>query len=110
MIVLNEFYIGGDWQAPDSGQTMPILTPSTGAQVGQVTLGNIGSPDRLDFTVVGSTVNRASRVQGVCKDLGEHALVTAAVADHATEFDLHPIGAQDLRGLHQPVDLFRLPL
>ena len=46
MIVLNEFYIGGDWQAPDSGQTMPILTPSTGAQVGQVTLGNAQDVDR----------------------------------------------------------------
>ncbi|MEX5600394.1 aldehyde dehydrogenase family protein [Pseudophaeobacter sp. C1-32P7] len=46
MIVLNEFYIGGDWQAPDSSQTMPILTPSTGAQVGQVTLGNAQDVDR----------------------------------------------------------------
>ena len=91
----------------DAPDQLPFVI---GLDFGQVTLGNIGSPDRLDFTVVGSTVNRASRVQGVCKDLGEHALVTAAVADHASEFDLHPIGAQDLRGLHQPVDLFRLPL
>ncbi len=78
-----------------------------GMDFGQVTFGNIGSPDRLDFTVVGSTVNRASRVQSTCKDLGEKALVTAAIAAHAPDFGLQPIGAQELRGLHHPVELFR---
>lgn len=79
-----------------------------GLDYGQVTLGNIGSPDRLDFTVVGRTVNRASRVQGVCKELGEHALATDAIAAHASDVTLQPLGPQTLRGLKRPVDLFRL--
>ena len=87
-----------------------LLPFVVGMDFGQVTFGNIGSPDRLDFTVVGSTVNRASRVQSVCKDLGEQALVTAAIAAHAPEFGLRPIGAKDLRGLHQPVELFRFDI
>lgn len=91
-------------QDPGDEALLPFVI---GIDFGQVTFGNIGSPDRLDFTVVGSTVNRASRVQSVCKDLKEKALVTAAVADHAPEFGLQPIGAHDLRGLHQPVELFR---
>lgn len=81
-----------------------------GMDFGPVTFGNIGSPDRLDFTVVGATVNRASRVQSICKDLGEKALVTAAIAAHAPDFGLQPIGAKDLRGLNHPVELFRFDL
>jgi aldehyde dehydrogenase (NAD+) len=46
MIQLNEFYIGGQWVAPHGTQTMPILTPSTGAQVGTVTLGDATDVDR----------------------------------------------------------------
>ncbi|OIQ31806.1 MAG: aldehyde dehydrogenase family protein [Alphaproteobacteria bacterium MedPE-SWcel] len=46
MIVLQHFYIDGDWQQPDGTETMPILTPSTGAQVGLVRLGNARDVDR----------------------------------------------------------------
>ncbi|SOH94334.1 aldehyde dehydrogenase (NAD+) [Monaibacterium marinum] len=46
MILIDKFYIGGEWVAPDSTTTMPILTPSTNAQIGQVTLGNSVDVDR----------------------------------------------------------------
>lgn len=45
MITLNEFYIGGAWCTPLGTRTMPILTPSTGAQVGLVTLGSVQDVD-----------------------------------------------------------------
>jgi aldehyde dehydrogenase (NAD+) len=46
MISIDKFYIGGKWVTPDSTKTMPILTPSTNAQIGQLTLGNRTDVDR----------------------------------------------------------------
>lgn len=46
MITIDKFYIGGAWVAPEAGTTMPILTPSTGAQVGTLTLGTAADVDR----------------------------------------------------------------
>tara|TARA_R100001369_G_scaffold498_2_gene1506 strand:- start:67 stop:621 length:555 start_codon:yes stop_codon:yes gene_type:complete len=46
MITLDKFYINGAWVTPDAPKTMPILTPSTNAQVGTVSLGNAVDVDR----------------------------------------------------------------
>jgi aldehyde dehydrogenase (NAD+) len=46
MITLDKFYINGEWIAPDASKTMPILTPSTNAQVGTVSLGSATDVDR----------------------------------------------------------------
>jgi aldehyde dehydrogenase (NAD+) len=46
MITLDKFYINGAWVTPDAPKTMPILTPSTNARVGTVSLGNAVDVDR----------------------------------------------------------------
>ncbi|WP_424931367.1 aldehyde dehydrogenase family protein [Amaricoccus macauensis] len=46
MITIDRYYIGGEWVMPDAPRQMPILTPSTGAQVGTVSLGNSQDVDR----------------------------------------------------------------
>lgn len=46
MITLDKFYIDGDWVAPLSTATMPILTPSTNARIGTVALGTAADVDR----------------------------------------------------------------
>ncbi len=76
-----------------------------GIDFGHVTFGNIGSPDRLDFTVVGQAVNVASRVQGLCKELDEKILMTANVARHTGDA-AQSVGFRSIRGLPQVIEVF----
>jgi adenylate cyclase len=60
----------------------PLIFIAT-LHVGQVVYGNIGSPDRLDFTVLGPAVNLVSRLEALAKQLGRPVLCSAAFAKHS---------------------------
>ena len=86
---------------------LEALAIGIGIHLGAVTFGNIGSPDRLDFTVIAPTVNVASRVQELCKPLGEPVLVTAAVAERSGA-TLRSLGLHPVKGLAAPIEVFAL--
>lgn len=73
--------------------------------VGEVTYGNIGAPDRLDFTVIGPAVNQAARVEALCRALGRRALATAAVAEHLPDA-VEPLGRFVLRGIEESQEIW----
>lgn len=73
---------------------------------GEVAFGNVGSADRLDFTVIGPAVNEAVRVEALTKDLGVCVLATAAFAGLDCTVELRSIGFHRLRGVRQPKELF----
>jgi len=73
-----------------------------------VFFGNVGAPERLDFTVIGKAVNAASRIEGLCKPLGRSILVSGPVAAAATR-RLESLGHHDLRGVAEPMEIFALP-
>lgn len=70
--------------------------------VGEVRYGNIGSRERLDFTVIGREVNIASRIEGICKQLGEPLLCSAAFASDV-DIPMRDLGKFDLKGVAEPV-------
>lgn len=72
---------------------------------GEVFFGNIGAPERLDFTVIGSAVNEASRVEALQKTLHRDILMTEAVARHL-DVPLDHLGDHELRGVAAPLAIY----
>lgn len=76
--------------------------------LGEVFYGNIGACDRLDFTVIGSAVNLAARVQGQCSALGTPLLVSGTFADNLERTDLRHLGSPPLKGIRSAPELYTL--
>ena len=78
--------------------------------LGDVLYGNVGTADRLDFTVVGPAVNEASRIEPLCKVLGRSVLVSETFARSAINcaHRLESVGRHTLRGVREPQELFAL--
>ena len=72
---------------------------------GEVFFGNIGAPERLDFTVIGPAVNEASRVEALQKTLKRDILITTAVA-RLLDIPLDHLGEHALRGVAAPVAVY----
>jgi class 3 adenylate cyclase len=76
--------------------------------LGDVLYGNIGAPDRLDFTVIGPAVNLVSRLEALCKQLDCPVLTSTPFAAACRE-QLVPVGSYPLPGFSLPADVYSLP-
>jgi adenylate cyclase len=89
----------------------PVTAMYLGLHIGEVFYGNIGSRERLDFTVVGPAVNEASRIAAMCRSVDQPILVSSAFADvGGMKRHLVSVGRFALRGVAQPQELFTLDL
>jgi adenylate cyclase len=77
-----------------------------GLHVGDVLYGNIGTEDRLDFTVIGPAVNEAARLESFCSRLGEPVLLSQQFVD-ACAVEAVSLGKHEAKGLAAPIELFR---
>ena len=75
--------------------------------VGDVYFGNVGAPNRLDFTVIGQAVNCAARIEGLCKELREPLLLSGDLAKYVDR-PLRSRGTHLLRGIAEPIEVFAL--
>jgi adenylate cyclase len=87
----------------------PTTDMYLGLHVGEVFYGNVGSRERLDFTVIGPAVNEASRIAAMCRSVDQPVLLSSAFAEVGDiKRRLVSVGRYALRGVAQPQELFTL--
>lgn len=98
MVEVNRARTGAGARALDFG---------IGLHVGDVMLGNIGGPNRLDFTTVGAAVNQVARLENLSHALGHKALASKAFVDYCG-LPCRSLGRHELRGIAAPQEVFAL--
>ncbi|MGH8692259.1 MAG: adenylate/guanylate cyclase domain-containing protein, partial [Burkholderiales bacterium] len=83
----------------------PPLRFGIGLHLGELTYGNIGTPTRIEFTVVGAAANEAARIEALCKQLNVDLLVSDRVA-RALPGAWKSLGKHNLRGVGDKMELF----
>jgi adenylate cyclase len=94
-----------------SGDGRPVTSAHVGLHVGEVFYGNIGSEDRLDFTVVGPAVNEVSRIASMCRSVDRELLTSSefrAGLDASGRKYLVSTGRFALRGISGAQDLYTI--
>jgi adenylate cyclase len=89
----------------------PTTSAHVGLHVGEVLYGNIGSEDRLDFTVVGPAVNEVSRIASMCRSVDRELLASSEFRsglDASGRGHLVSTGRFALRGIGRAQDLYTL--
>jgi adenylate cyclase len=86
----------------------PALEVGIGLHTGAVMYGNIGAPDRLDFTVIGPAVNLVARIEALCPTLGRTLLTSSRFASPCGS-KLVSLGRHELKGVAEPQVIFGLP-
>ncbi|TIM89341.1 MAG: HAMP domain-containing protein [Mesorhizobium sp.] len=96
-----------------AGEGRPPLHVRIGIHTGSVIVGNIGASDRVNYTIVGDTVNVSQRLQDLGKKLEPDAATAIAISGETAsrldeKFETIPAGKHRLRGRGEATEVFQL--
>ncbi len=88
----------------------PYMDLDLALHMGEVLYGNVGSSERLEFTIIGPAVNETARIEAMCQTLDTNLLISEAFADSAVHCGarLESLGVHPLRGVKREQELFTL--
>jgi adenylate cyclase len=87
----------------------PIFRARIGLGVGEVLVGNIGTPERFAYTLLGDEVNLASRLEGLNKPYGTWIMASQALMERAGDgFEWRPLDRVAVKGRHQGTVVYEL--
>jgi adenylate cyclase len=96
-----------EWNRERERRGEPVLDIGVGLNTDAVVAGNIGSPKRMDYTIIGDGVNLASRLEGACKHYGTRILLSEfTVAKLRGVYRLREIDKVIVKGKTKPVAIF----
>ncbi len=93
------------------GEGRQVTLAYLGLHIGEVLYGNIGSQNRLDFTVVGPAVNEVSRISSMCRSVDRAVLLSAdfvAAVPPGERRSIVSVGRYALRGVRKSQELFTI--
>ena len=96
----------GQLAQEDSG--MPVMEAGIGVHTGLVVAGNLGSSSRLNYSVIGDSVNLASRLESLTRFYGVPCIVSEATRDAAPGFVFRELDRVRVFGKQEPVRIFEL--
>jgi len=92
-----------------AAEGLPPFITRIGLHVGEVIVGNLGSNERMDYTVLGTGVNLAARLEGLNKDYGTSILVSDAIRERAEpDFCFRPVASVTAKGMTSETRVYEL--
>ena len=87
---------------------LAALSFGIGLHVGDVMYGNVGVPERLQFTVIGPAANEVARIEGLTKELDHRVLVSSQFARNLSD-GWNSLGEHVVKGVAKPLEVFYGP-
>ena len=80
-----------------------------GVNTGDMVVGNMGSVERMDYTVIGDNVNLGARLESLNKEFATHIIISESTYQYVKDFvKTKPLGTTKVKGKEKPVEIFEV--